>query len=79
MNPTSSPPPVRPADEPREPTMRSRREIATQLYHYRESLDAWRSGYLAPTEPDEGERRLTMDRLKVGIAVLEWVLGGELR
>jgi hypothetical protein len=58
--------------------MRDREAIEMQLHDYEISLELWRNGYLAPTEPDADERARIIERLKVGIAILKWVLGGDL-
>jgi hypothetical protein len=51
------------------------KQIRERLAQHQENLRLWQDGTLSPTEPDEEERSLTMERLRVAIHELEWVLG----
>jgi hypothetical protein len=54
--------------------MKSKAEIREKLVHHETSLAQWESGFLAPTEPDDDERRRVMARLAAAIYTLYWVL-----
>jgi hypothetical protein len=48
--------------------------IEMRLKFMEDDLRMWKSGYLAPTEPDPKERLLIMTRLAAGIYTLKMVL-----
>lgn len=45
--------------------------IGERLQQHYDNLRLWENGYLAPTEPDEDERRTVVRELKAAIAELE--------
>lgn len=47
------------------------KQIDERIGYHRDSLSQWRSGLLAPTEPDEEEREKTIAGLEAAIASLQ--------
>lgn len=48
-----------------------RRHLTERLNQHRDNLKLWESGFLTPTEPDEGERDAVMRELRAAIAECE--------